>query len=54
MPYESIEAKEYEKMVSQINKLNIGRVRGEEVVIERFCDNDVCEVDFTTKESLTP
>jgi adenosylcobalamin-dependent ribonucleoside-triphosphate reductase len=54
MPYESIEAKEYEKMVSKISKLNIGRVRGEEVIIERFCDNDVCEVDFVTKDSPTP
>ena len=30
-----------------------GRIQGEEVVIERFCDNDVCEIDFVAPESTS-
>jgi len=46
MPYESIDSETYQSMKDQLNKLNFGRIRGEEIVVERFCDNDVCEIDF--------
>ncbi|HCX23088.1 MAG TPA: fused protease/ribonucleoside-triphosphate reductase [Cytophagales bacterium] len=46
MPYESIDQATYEAIKESLGKLNFGRIRGEEVVIERFCDNDVCELDF--------
>jgi len=46
MPYESIDGETYQHMVDNLGKLNFGRVKGEEIVIERFCDNDVCEIDF--------
>jgi hypothetical protein len=46
MPYESIDGETYQKMIEHLGKLNFGRVKGEEIVIERFCDNDVCEIDF--------
>tara|TARA_R110000751_G_scaffold153474_1_gene258606 strand:- start:102 stop:590 length:489 start_codon:yes stop_codon:yes gene_type:complete len=46
MPYEAIEEETYKDLVSKLSKLNFGRVKGEEIVIERFCDNDVCEIDF--------
>ena len=46
MPYEAIDGETYQHMVNNLGKLNFGRVKGEEIVIERFCDNDVCEIDF--------
>ena len=46
MPYESITEEVYNEMESSLGKLNFGRVKGEEIIIERFCDNDVCEIDF--------
>jgi adenosylcobalamin-dependent ribonucleoside-triphosphate reductase len=46
MPYEAIDEKTYEEIKNNLGKLSFGRIRGEEVVIERFCDNDVCELDF--------
>tara|TARA_R110000751_G_scaffold272652_1_gene372853 strand:- start:1912 stop:3933 length:2022 start_codon:yes stop_codon:yes gene_type:complete len=46
MPYESIDEETYEEIKNGLSKLSFGRIRGEEVVIERFCDNDVCELDF--------
>ena len=46
MPYESIDEETYTALIKKLGKLNFGRLKGEEVVIERFCDNDVCEIDF--------
>ena len=46
MPYESIDAETYHEMKAQLGKLSFGRIKGEEIVVERFCDNDVCEIDF--------
>ena len=51
MPYESIDADTYHAMKSELGKLNFGRVKGEEIVVERFCDNDVCEIDFNAEEA---
>jgi hypothetical protein len=53
MPYESIDAETYHDMKSGLGKLSFGRIKGEEVVIERFCDNDVCEIDFVAPESTS-
>ena len=47
MPYEAIDEKTYHEMKDALGKLSFGRITGEEVVIERFCDNDVCQIDFT-------
>ena len=55
MPYESIDKETYEKMQSSLGKLSFGRIKGEEIVVERFCDNDVCDLDFAptvSEESL--
>lgn len=46
MPYESIDEATYHDMKSKLGKLSFGRIKGEEIVVERFCDNDVCEIDF--------
>ena len=48
MPYEEIDVETYNTMTNSIGKLSFGRIKGEEVVIERFCDNDVCDLDFNT------
>ena len=44
MPYESIDVETYHSLNNALGKLNFGRIRGEEIVVERFCDNDVCEI----------
>jgi hypothetical protein len=54
MPYESITAEDYKVMKESLSKLSFGRVKGEEIAIERFCDNDVCEIDFNPLEEITP
>jgi len=46
MPYEEIDADTYNTMNEAVGKLSFGRIKGEEVIIERFCDNDVCDLDF--------
>ena len=51
MPYESIDEETYHSMKAGLSKLNFGRVKGEEIVVERFCDNDVCEIDFQASET---
>ena len=33
-----------------LSKLSFGRVKGEEIIAERFCDNDVCEIDFVSSD----
>lgn len=53
MPYELIDVETYQKMVDSLGKLNFGRVKGEEIIVERFCDNDVCEIDFNVAEVKT-
>ena len=35
-------------MMAGLGKLSFGRVKGEEIIAERFCDNDVCEIDFVS------
>ena len=47
MPYEEITQQRYEEMLSGLNKLNFRQVKGNEAVVEKFCDGDVCEVEIT-------
>ena len=44
MPYECIEEKEYNKQVKKLGKLSFGVIKHEEADIDKFCNNDVCEV----------
>ena len=44
MPYEAIDEKEYEKQVKKLNKLSFGVIKNEEAEIDKFCNNDVCEI----------
>ena len=48
MPYEAIDRETYDSMMSGLGKLSFGRIKGEEIIAERFCDNDVCEIDFVS------
>ena len=54
MPYESIDVETYHSLNNALGKLNFGRIRGEEIVVERFCDNDVCEIDFVASVTELP
>ena len=44
MPYESIDEKTYHFEVEKLGKLSFVGVEGEEAEIDKFCNNDVCEI----------
>lgn len=44
MPYEKIDEARYNEMFSNIKTLNFRKVRNEEAEVERFCNNDTCEI----------
>jgi len=46
MPYEEITEKEYNKMVKQLKFLSFRQVKGNEAEVDKFCNNDTCEIDF--------
>jgi len=51
MPYETIDEKTYEQKVSKISKLSFGVIKNEEADIDKFCNNDVCEIIPTTGDN---
>jgi adenosylcobalamin-dependent ribonucleoside-triphosphate reductase len=44
MPYEAITEQEYEKQVKKLGHLSFVGVEGEEAEVDKFCNNDVCEI----------
>ena len=53
MPYEEITEKEYNKMVNELKFLSFRQVKGNEAIVDKFCNNDTCEIDFgEVKEEL--
>ena len=48
MPYEEIDEKTYVKMLSKLKKLDFSHVEGNEAVVEKFCDGEACEIDFSS------
>jgi len=46
MPYEAITAETYHDEVAKLGRLSFARMSGEDSVAERFCDTDVCAIDF--------
>jgi len=44
MPYEAIEEKEYNKQVKKLGKLSFGVIKNEEAEVDKFCNNDSCEI----------
>ena len=53
MPYEAIDQKTYDKMISKVKRLTFGRIKGEEAEVDKFCNNDTCEIDFGQLEEAT-
>ena len=46
MPYEEITEKEYKKMVDSLSFLSFRQVKGNEAEVDKFCNNDTCEIDL--------
>ena len=46
MPYQEITEKEYNKRVSELKFLSFRQVKGNEAVIDKFCNNDTCEINL--------
>ena len=44
MPYEAIEEKEYNKQVKKLGKLSFGVIKNEEAEVDKFCNNESCEI----------
>ena len=44
MPYEAIDEKTYNKEVKKLGKLSFGVIKNEEAEIDKFCNNDTCEI----------
>jgi len=44
MPYEAIDEDTYTNMLSGLGKLSFSNIKGEEADIEKFCNNDSCEI----------
>jgi len=46
MPYEEITQKTYDKMVNELKFLSFRQVKGNEAIVDKFCNNDTCEIDL--------
>ena len=44
MPYEGIDEETYKKEVKKLGKLSFGVIKNEEADVDKFCNNDSCEV----------
>jgi len=51
MPYEAIDEKTYNKMVSKLGRLSFGVIKHEEAEVDKFCNNDSCEVPSFTGDN---
>jgi|TARA_R100001509_G_scaffold55195_1_gene30409 adenosylcobalamin-dependent ribonucleoside-triphosphate reductase len=51
MPYEAIDEKEYNKQMKKLGKLSFGVIKNEEAEIDKFCNNDSCEVPSFTGDN---
>ena len=49
MPYQEITEKEYDKRISELKFLSFRQVKGNEAVIDKFCNNDTCEINLEKK-----
>ena len=46
MPYEEITQKKYDKMVNELKFLSFRQVKGNKAIVDKFCNNDTCEVNL--------
>ena len=44
MPYEAIDEDTYNREVEKLGRLSFVGVEGEEADVDKFCNNDVCEI----------
>jgi len=44
MPYEAIDEKEYNKQIKKLGKLTFGVIKNEEAEVDKFCNNESCEL----------
>ena len=44
MPYEAIDEDKYNKELSKLGKLSFGVIKNEEADVDKFCNNDSCEI----------
>jgi hypothetical protein len=44
MPYEAIDEDTYNDEVSKLGKLSFGVIKNEEADVDKFCNNDSCEI----------
>ena len=44
MPYEAIDEKTYHSEVAKLGKLSFGVIKNEEADVDKFCNNDTCEI----------
>ena len=44
MPYEAINVDIYNRMINKLGRLSFVGIEGEEAEIDKFCNNDVCEI----------
>ena len=51
MPYESIDENTYKKQISKLRKLSFGTIKNEEAEVDKFCNNDSCEVPSFTGDN---
>ena len=50
MPYEAITEEKYKEELSKLGRLSFVGVEGEEAEVDKFCNNDVCEIDFIPED----
>ena len=51
MPYESIDEKTYKKQIKKLGELSFGVIKNEEAEIDKFCNNDSCEIPPLTGDN---
>ena len=51
MPYEAIDEKEYNKQLKKLKTLTFGVIKNEEAEIDKFCNNDSCEIPPLTGDN---
>jgi len=49
MPYEAISLEQYNEEVERLGRLSFGRRKGDDAVAEKFCDGDVCQIEFVAE-----
>ena len=50
MPYEEITKETYDEMVKQLSFLSFRQVKGNKAIVDKFCNNDTCEIDFEKQD----